>query len=419
MRDYDVIVVGGRPAGATLAARLGQAGLRVLLLERATMPSLPGASSPIIYASTMRLLDEIGAEETAYAHNTPKIRRMLNATPGMQTEMRIPRLDGRDYAYAIDRARFDAALWNTASQTVEARDGVAVTDVLRDGQRVAGVVTSAGEQITADVVIGADGRFSLIARKVGAAEYDVHDQYPTSIYYAYWRGAKPFAEPTALAFGQEFGVGYLVMDSADDTKVIAIEGRTELLEPEPGKANQFYESLIRQHAFLAEIIDGAERITEVRGMRRIGNLYRQAGGAGWALVGDAYHQKDPIDGQGLYDAVFTAKQLAEAILEWKHGAKLWGEALAAYDAAVRRHTYPMYSSTLERVRTSLYEPAPAWAQTPVRWLLQDPLTMERFGLMLTRQIDADRVMTPTLMLGALLRGPLRDLSRFLDKESKR
>ncbi len=419
MSDYDVIVVGGRPAGSTLAARLGQAGLRVLLLERAPMPSLPSASSPIIYASTMRLLDEIGADEAAYARNTPKIRRMLNATPGMQTEMRIPMLDGRDYAYAIDRARFDQALWETALRTVEGRAGVAVTDVLWDGQRVAGVMTADGQAITADVVVGADGRFSLIARKVGAAEYDVHDNYPTSIYYAYWRGAKVSTEPTALAFGQELGIGYLVMDSADDTVVIAVEGQSEMLNPEPGRANEFYEGLIRKYPLLAEIVADAERVTDVRGMRRIGNLYRQAGGVGWALVGDAYHQKDPIDGQGIYDAVFTAKMLATAILDWKRGGQLWGEALAAYDAAVRQHTYPMYGSTLERVRNSLYEPAPAWAATPMRWLLQDPLTMERFGMMLTRQIDANRVMTPTLMIGALLRGPLRDFSRFLDKESKR
>lgn len=419
MSDYDVIVVGGRPAGSTLAARLGQAGLRVLLLERSKLPSVPSASSPIIYASTMRLLDEIGADEAAYARSTPKIRRMVNATPGMQTEMRIPMLDGRDYAYAIDRARFDEALWHNALRHVEGRDGTAVSDVLWDNQRVTGVILSGGERVSADLVVGADGRFSLIARKVGAAEYDVQEQYPTSIYYAYWRGTTAFDEPTALAFGQEFGIGYLVMDSADDSTVIALEGQSELLNPEPGKVDAFYEGLIRKQPFLANIIRDAERVSEVRGMRRIGNLYRQPGGLGWALVGDAYHQKDPIDGQGIYDAVFSAKMLAQAILDWKRGGALWGEALAAYDAAVRRETYPMYNSTLERVRGSLYQQTPAWALTPIRWLLQDSLTMERMGMMLTRQIEPNRVMSPTLLIGALLRGPLRDLSSFLDKESKR
>jgi len=57
--------------------------------------------------------------------------------------------------------------------------------------------------------------------------------------------------------------------------------------------------------------------------------------------------------------------------------------------------------------------------TPLRWLAQDTLTMERFGMVLTRQIKPNRVMTPTLVLGALLRGPLRDFSRFLDRESRR
>lgn len=113
-RDYDVIIVGGRPAGSTLAARLGMQGLRVLLLERAALPSLPGASSPIIYGSTMALLDEIGAREDEYARHTPPLRRMINLTPDIHMEMPAPAAGGRDYAYGIDRARFDHALWQTA-----------------------------------------------------------------------------------------------------------------------------------------------------------------------------------------------------------------------------------------------------------------------------------------------------------------
>jgi len=54
---YDVIIVGGRPAGSTLAARLGKQGLHVMMLERAEFPSLPAASSPIIFAPAMQLLD--------------------------------------------------------------------------------------------------------------------------------------------------------------------------------------------------------------------------------------------------------------------------------------------------------------------------------------------------------------------------
>ena len=106
--NYDVIVVGGRLAGSTLAARLGKFGYSVLLLERGTLPSLPAVSSPIIYASTMTLLDEIGAKESEYARDTPKIRRMAQVfSEGVQMAITLPEIEGRDYAYGVDRARFD------------------------------------------------------------------------------------------------------------------------------------------------------------------------------------------------------------------------------------------------------------------------------------------------------------------------
>lgn len=430
--DYDVIIVGGRPAGSTLAARLGQQGWRVLLIERAKLPSLPGASSPIIYASTMSMLDEIGADEAAYAHNTPKIRRVINAGELLKGEIEIPMLNGRDYAYAIDRARFDFALWENALRfpTVEGRLGCSLVDLLWEGDRVIGVVCqSAGserETITARLVIGADGRFSTVARKAKAAERDEHEEYPTSIYYAYWKNALPHDDrgAAAVAWGEGTGFGFLLMDSADDTTLIAIEGQTELLDPPPGQAEAMYMEMVRKYPAVWRRLEHAERITDVRGMRNIGNLYRQPGGDGWALVGDAYHQKDPLDGQGIYDAVYTAKALANAVNDYLSGRKLWAEALIAYDHEARAETYPMYRSTLDRVRDSLYPSSPEWftrfaTQTWARWIFEDRLVSEQMGLMLTRQIKPREMLSPPIVIGALLRGPLRDLSRFLEKQIER
>jgi flavin-dependent dehydrogenase len=427
--DFDVIIVGGRPAGSTLAARLGQLGLKVLLLERAKMPSLPGASCPIIYASTMALLDEIGADEATYAHNTPKIHRLINITAEMRADIRIPMAHGRDYAYAIDRERFDAALWTHALSfpTVEGRDGYSVLDLIWDGVRVVGIVGQKAdgehERITADLVVGADGRFSTVARKVNAKQRDQHLEFPTTLYYAYWKGVPPFDDvgAAAVAYGEGEGYGFLMMDSADDTIALAVEGQSEILEPAAGQADAFYMELLRKHPFLWRRVENAVRITDVRGMKRIGNLYREPGGMGWALVGDAYHQKDPIDGQGIFDAVYTAKLLASAIADWKAGRLRWGEALVRYDRTARAETYPMYRATIERVRNSLYPRTPKWfndlsGRTWLRWLFEDPLWQQQLGLMLTRQIAPDEVMSGPIFVGALLRGPLRDLSRFLEKQ---
>jgi 2-polyprenyl-6-methoxyphenol hydroxylase-like FAD-dependent oxidoreductase len=469
--DYDVIVVGGRPAGSTLAARLGQRGLNVLLIERAEFPSPPGASSPIIFSSTMALLDEIGADETAYAHNTPPLHHMVTTVADFHYEIKLPPVNGRDYAYAIDRARFDAALWNTALSypTVTGKQRYTVHDLIWDDERVTGIigqpVGGEREHITAKLVIGADGRFSTVARKANAETLDEEADYPTTLYYAYWKNVAHYDErgATSSAYFADEGLGFLVMDSADETTVICVEARSDILTPSAGKAEDLYLDILNRYPDIRARLENAEQVTEMRGMRKIGNLYRTPGGAGWALVGDAYHQKDPIDGQGIYDAVFTAKMMARAIDDFIHGRRTWDDALTWYDATARAETFPVYQETLNRVKNSLYDDPfnqmpeltatiiagelenathlPMWAKkalidavlrgaqiqllpqpvmkqlsrTMTRWLVTDSAYQEMAGKFLTRQIQPDGLPSSSFMLGIMMRGPLRDLSNALDR----
>lgn len=423
---YDVIIIGGRPAGSTLAARLAKQGLNILLLERSEFPSLPAASSPIIYSSSLQLLDEIGADEAAYAHETPRIRRIIADNSQFHLEIPIPLAHGRDYAYAIDRARFDAALWENAARfpNVTARLNFSVTDLLWEEDRVVGIIGSENGQppqrITAGLVVGADGRFSLVARKVNAAEYDVHTDNPTSLLYAYWRGVQPYDDhgPTAVAYEGAPGYGLLVMDSAGGTAAVTMEGQADLLEPPPGKTVDFYLEKLSANPKVMARLSGAEMITKVHGMRRIGNLYRQPGGSGWALVGDAYHQHDPLDGQGIYNALFTAKSLAWAIRYWRVGQMSWPDALAWYDETARSKTYGMYRQTLANVKTNLYntdQQLPAWALTGLRTIMEDPTTIDLFGKLMTRQIPPEVIAltTPAVAIGALVRRPFMDFRKRL------
>lgn len=423
MNDYDVIVVGGRPAGATLAARLGRQGLRVLLLERATFPSAPAASCPVIYPATMRMLDEIGADEAEYARGTPRLRRLISEVrDDFRLSIQVPELFGRDYAYAIDRARFDAALWRTAAScpTVTAREGFAVTDLLREGERVVGVrgrlVGGPEERFTAACVVGADGRFSPVARKAGARSFDARAEMPTAIYYAYWSGVAPYDAdgPAVHSFGLGRGYGVGIFDSADGATCVAIEGRSDALQLGDEKAAALYMRTLRAHSRVWRRLEHAAPLGEVRGMRNIGNLYRQAGGPGWALVGDALHQKDPIDGQGIYDAVFTAKALSLAIVAWRRGALPWERALDSYAAVVRAETHPMYLSTMDRVKREFYTDHPSWAyRSWLRWLACDREYGRRVGLLLGRGIDPAGWLPPGVLLAAVARGALGDLGRFL------
>ena len=145
-----------------------------------------------------------------------------------------------------------------------------------------------------------------------------------------------------------------VFPSADNTFAVGIEGRSDALSPKAGQSEEFYLGKLQENPLLWERLQGAERVTPVRGMKKIGNLFRDPGGLGWALVGDAYHQKDPIDGQGIFDAVFTAKTLSQAITSWHSGEQKWDNALDWYDQTVRDTAVPQYQSTIARVQAQMY-----------------------------------------------------------------
>jgi flavin-dependent dehydrogenase len=428
-RDYDFIIVGGRVAGSTLAAYLGKAGLRVLLLERDQLPKEHPASSPLIQPITMSMLDEIGADESAYAHNTPPIPAMYAVDGKIEWKMRVPEIDGRAYAYAIDRARFDASLFKNAARydTVDARMRFSVTNLIWDdiGKTVVGVTgkdLNTGEEhhFTAKIIVGADGRFSMVARKVEAQETDIHNDYPTTLYYAYWQGVRPLADdvPVAsVAYSSSSGThGYLIMDSADNTAAVVVEGRSDVIDPDSGEAETFYLQKLAENRQVWGRLERAEMVTRVRGMKKVGNMFRQPGGSGWALVGDAYHQKDPIDGQGIYDSVYTSRTLAEALIAWSNKELSWDEAIAQYDERARAEMDPQYEMTMSRVQQSLYpqRSIPRFIyERPFRWLTKDRQFSEIAGLAMNRQIDPRAASTPRFLAIAMLRGGLRELSETL------
>ncbi len=425
---YDVIIVGGRPAGASLAARLGRAGLRVLLLDRAGFPSAPAVSYPAIFAGTMRLLEEIGVAEEDYAHDTPRLRWWVHEFRHyFRTFSRVPCLDGHDYAYAIDRSRFDDALWRNAARfpTVAAVEGCSVTDLLWHAGRVAGVRArlANGEDVsfTADCVVGAGGRFGLIARKAGARLVEARTDLPTTVYYAYWVHAEPYDEggPLFHVVAPGHGYGFLLMDSAGGRLGVGIYGQSSLVDPRPDSAETFYLRQLRAHPRVWRRLERAERVTEVRGMRKIGNLYRDAGGPGWALVGDALRQIDPMDAQGIYDALWMAKELSRAIVAWKNGSCSWEQAIATYQQAVHAETHARYLATLARVKREIYAWRPEWAyRSYVRWVLDDPEYKRRNSLFMARGIPAARWLPRSVICAALFRGAAADTGRLLARRGR-
>ncbi len=107
---YDVIIIGGRCAGASLALRLAGHDLKMLLLDRASFPSWPSVpSGPHVHPGTMRLLDELGLDEGEYTLPGSRVDRfVVHMIDYFEVEMPIAGIGGdREYFYGIDRSHFD------------------------------------------------------------------------------------------------------------------------------------------------------------------------------------------------------------------------------------------------------------------------------------------------------------------------
>lgn len=404
---YDVVIVGARPAGAALAAHLGARGVRVLIVDRATLPSLPAVpSSPVIYPSAMRLLDELGIDESSYADPHAIMRQFsFDFDPWWGTTLRMPTVAGRDYVRGIDRRQFDQTLWENLARypSVERRAGFTVRDVLRDdGGRVCGVLGGDDERILAGLVVGADGRFSVVARSVRAPVVEEANDHTSTVYYADWEDVAParLAPDGGHVCTNGRGLDVLFFAMPKGRFSVNTHERSDRVDI-AGDPQRYYLDAIRSMPTAARRLSNARQVSDVVGIKRIGNGYRQASGPGWALVGDALHYKDPVDGQGIYDALLEAKLLDAAFAT--------GDTMTTYAESVRAATRPMFLATTERLKRELYdEPPVPVIRTLIRWMMTDPAYQTQFLRYLSRDIPADGWLTPGLVAGAVLRGMGRD-----------
>jgi len=417
---YDAIIVGGRNAGASLAIRLAKQNLKVFLIDRAKFPSLPQVpSSPIIHAGTMRLLDELGFDEKEYTHPDGLITEyVLNFVGHFQVFIptELMKID-RNYGYGIDRNRFDTALWERAAKTpnVTAYSNFSATGIQKENGRVTGIIgkDDAGKEVraTADIVVGADGRFSSTAREVGAKVVEERNEYIGTSYHAEWENVEPISSehPHTLGF-YNTAKGLAILTIPIDTRkyIVATYLTMDKANFGPQKLESNYLETLQSIPEVWRRIKNARKVTDIVGVKGIRNGYRTPYGDGWALAGDAVHYKDPIDGQGIYDALLGTKILSEAILKWKQESYSWEEAMKFYQDEFWKATHTMFLQTVERIKQEIYStPPPFIINTVIRWTMTDPNFQAGFLRYIHRAIDPSERPTPGPKF--FLRGLRRDL----------
>ena len=188
---YDAIVVGARCAGSPTAMLLARKGYRVLVVDRATFPSDTISTHvvhPLGVAALARwgLLDRLGGDRlSADSHLCVRLRS-VHASPALPAR----RTPGRRTARG---ARSSTSCWSTPRPKRAPRSARGSSS-RRSSSRTGASSASAGDRRRgaavverADVVIGADGRHSLVAEAVRPEQY--HEKPPLlAAYYTYWSG---------------------------------------------------------------------------------------------------------------------------------------------------------------------------------------------------------------------------------------
>jgi 2-polyprenyl-6-methoxyphenol hydroxylase-like FAD-dependent oxidoreductase len=277
-----------------------------------------------------------------------------------------------------------------ATAGVEVRQGFTVEELVTDGERVVGVRgRSRGTGTvseTARLVVGADGKHSVVAKAVGPAAY--HEKPALSMgYYTYWADVP-------IAGGEMYGredrlVGaWPTNDGLVITYVAAPVAQFHAFRSDI-EGNVL--ASLDQCGDLGERVRAGKRADRFFGTADLPNRFHKPFGLGWALVGDAGLVMDPITGQGIGHAFRDAELLTEAIDAGFAGRQPLMDALAGYERQRNDMTLPMYGFTTE---LASFAPPMEEQLGLFRALVGRPAEIDRFLGVLTGTVPIPEYFAP-------------------------
>ena len=320
---YDVVIVGGRCAGAATAMLLARRGLRVLAVDRGQYGSDTLSTHALMRGGVLQL-HRWGL--TQALAGVPAVRKITFAYGDHPTEVPIEPRDGVEALFAPRRTLLDRLLVDAAVESgADVKYGAQLLQVLRDRSgRARGVVIdteeSAHRQVTSDLVIGADGLRSAVARLVHAQPYRTC-LHASGMVYAHWIGV------TAEGYEWYFkpGVSAGVIPTNDATCIFAAVPAAAFAETFRSSIAAGYHRLLSEISpELAYRVARAQRVGNFHGFAGQPGFLRQSWGRGWALAGDAGAFCDPLTLHGMTDALRDAELVADAVIAGTDAA------LAAY-----------------------------------------------------------------------------------------
>ncbi|WP_437630408.1 tryptophan 7-halogenase [Sorangium sp. So ce854] len=364
---YDLVVVGGGPAGATLATFVAMQGHRVLIVDRDTFPRYQIGES-LLPSTINGICVMLGVEEEiAKAGFTKKLggsfRWGKKAEPwsfyfGVTQKNR----KNPAFAYQVERMKFDwILLQNAIRKGVELRTGCNVTKPILEGDRFAGVEyvdeNNQVRQVRARYVADASGNRGMFGAAIGERLYSKF--FKNWALFGYYEGGKRFPPPyegniLSAAFGE--GWFWYIPVTPTLTSVGAVfSPPDDKKRPVDGELEAAMNGFIAKCPIIADMLSNARRVTEgIYGKLRMRQDWSYTQSRFWdrglVLVGDAACFVDPLLSQGVHLATYSALLAARSINSCLAGSVDERRAFEEFELRYRRE-YGLFYDYL----TSLYD----------------------------------------------------------------
>lgn len=341
---FDVAVIGGGPAGATVACRLARAGRRVVLFERDRFPRFHIGES--LLASVNDVLEEIGAADLVRARGFPAkwgaTFSTADATVERFADFAVSREVRAPQTWQVPRAEFDELLLRHAAACgADVREGHRVLDAAFD----AGGVTIAFRddmeapcEVRAAAVVDASGRFGLLARKFGLRvdEPRLANIAVFAHYSGVPRGQGRRAGDIRIVARPDLGWFWLIPISAELMSVGVVLPRAAFDALPRMAPDALLEHAIRETPAAAALMREARREWPVRVEKDFSFGARAYAGDRWLLVGDAGSFLDPVFSTGVAIALESGVEAGRALDRALTSGDLSARAFAIFNRRQRQ-----------------------------------------------------------------------------------
>jgi flavin-dependent dehydrogenase len=319
----------------------------VIAVDRARFPA-DTLSTHLLFAGGVAELQALGALGAVEAVGAPRLPVAMMTAEGMTVRAANTPVDGIDYGMCVRRSGLDAALVDTARAVgADVREQTWVTRVLWERGRAAGVRVRDADGVERDLraplIVGADGRRSLVAHQAGVVEPHRTNPNQRACYFAYYEDPSgPRDVAAQWREGRELGTAF----PCDGGLVLV------LLMPPVERVEEFradldgaFRATVEALPGLRERLDGCTCASKVRQAVDTTSYFRASAGKGWALPGDAGHFKDPVTAQGIRDALRYGRLLGEATAPVLDQPRALDRALARWARRRERECLEAYQWT--------------------------------------------------------------------------